>query len=216
LAGDTSSGKSAFALAVALRASEAGHVTQLLTGELSPERVMERAVSIEARVPIDALRRGALGEEQRVAAVSAALALRDRAPEVAALPQGDLPAAADLLRRTLDLELAIVDSLPCLASGSAPLAEELADRVRRLKALALELDAVVLVTAPISAEVRSRSDQRPILEDLGALGALRHHADVVLGLFREEQYHADRGIEGAAELHLLKNRNGPTAYVDLY
>lgn len=216
LAGDTASGKSALALAMALRASEAGHVTHFLSGEMSPERVMERAVSIEARVPMDALRRGTLDEEQRVAAVSAAIALRDRAPEVAALPQGDLPAAADLLRRTLDLELAVVDSLPCLAAGAAPLAEELADRVRRLKALALELDAAILVTAPISAEVQSRSDQRPILEDLGALGALRHHADVVLGLFREEQYQADRGIEGAAELHLLKNRNGPTGYVDLY
>jgi replicative DNA helicase len=216
LAGDTASGKSALALGMALRATEAGHVTQLLSGELSPERVLERAVALEGRVPVDELRRGALNEERRLAAATAALALRDRAPEVAALPPGDLPAAADLLRRTLDLELAVVDSLPCLAAGRAPLAEELANAVRRLKALALELEAVVLVTTPISGGVQSRRDQRPILDDLGALGALRHHADVVLGLFREELYQADRGIEGAAELHVLKNRNGPTGYVDLY
>ncbi|HEX5581595.1 MAG TPA: DnaB-like helicase C-terminal domain-containing protein, partial [Gemmatimonadaceae bacterium] len=55
LAGDTSSGKSALALAVALRASEAGHVTHLLSGELSPERVLERALAIEARVSVDEL-----------------------------------------------------------------------------------------------------------------------------------------------------------------
>jgi replicative DNA helicase len=29
-------------------------------------------------------------------------------------------------------------------------------------------------------------------------------------------YQADRGIEGATELLVLKNRNGRTGYVDLY
>ncbi|HEY0970410.1 MAG TPA: DnaB-like helicase C-terminal domain-containing protein [Gemmatimonadales bacterium] len=216
LAGDTSSGKSALALAFALRASEAGHVTHLLSGELSPERVLERAVAIEGRVSVDELRRGGLDDERRAAAAAAALALRDRAPDVDALPAGDLDAAADLLRRALDLELAVVDPLPALARGAAPLAEEMADVVRRLKALALELDAAVLVTTPLAGPVRDRTDQRPTLDDLGALGTLRQHADVVLGLYREELYQADRGIEGAAELHLLKSRNGPTGYVDLY
>ncbi len=216
LAGDTSSGKSALALAFALRASEAGHVVHLLSGELSPERVMERAVALEGRVSVDELRRGGLDDERRAAAAAAALALRDRAPDVDSLPTGDLDAAADLLRRTLDLELAVVDPLPSLARGAAPLAEEMADAVRRLKALALELGAAVLVTAPLAGPVRERADPRPTLGDLGALGALAQHADAVLGLFREELYQADRGIEGAAELHLLKNRNGATGYVDLY
>ena len=216
LAGDVASGKSALALAVAIRASEAGHVTQLLSGEHTPARVLERAVAIEGRVPVDDLRRGTLADERRAVVATAALALRDRAPDVASLPAGDLAAATDLLRRTLDLELAVVDSLPCLARGAAPLHEEMADQVRRLKALALELDAAILVTAPLAGPVRGRHDPRPTLDDLGALGAVATHADVVLGLFREEQYQADRGIEGATELHVLKNRGGPTGYVDLY
>ena len=53
--------------------------------------------------------------------------------------------------------------------------------------------------------------------DLGALGAPAQHADVVLGLFREELYPALQGAEGATELSILKNRNGPSGmYVDLY
>jgi replicative DNA helicase len=39
----------------------------------------------------------------------------------------------------------------------------------------------------------------------------------VLGLFREELYPALQGAEGATELSILKNRNGPSGmYVDLY
>ena len=88
--------------------------------------------------------------------------------------------------------------------------------MRDLKALALELDVALLVTAPLAAPVHGRADPRPRLDDLGARGALAQHADVVLGLFREELYQADRGIEGATELRLLKNRNGATGWVDLY
>ena len=42
---------------------------------------------------------------------------------------------------------------------------------------------------------------------------------MVLGLFREEMYAGDAGdrsLDGATELLVLKNRNGPTGWVDLY
>jgi replicative DNA helicase len=38
----------------------------------------------------------------------------------------------------------------------------------------------------------------------------------VLALFREGMYDSARGIEGATELLVRKNRNGDTGYVDLY
>jgi replicative DNA helicase len=57
---------------------------------------------------------------------------------------------------------------------------------------------------------------RPTLSDFGALGAVKQHADVVLGIFREEMYENARGIDGATELHILKNRHGVTGYVDLF
>jgi replicative DNA helicase len=57
---------------------------------------------------------------------------------------------------------------------------------------------------------------RPALDDFGALGAVKQHADVVLALFREELYQPAPGQEGASELAVLKNRHGGTSYVDLY
>ena len=38
----------------------------------------------------------------------------------------------------------------------------------------------------------------------------------MLGVFREELYNSIRDVEGAAELHVLKNRNGALGYADLY
>jgi replicative DNA helicase len=55
-----------------------------------------------------------------------------------------------------------------------------------------------------------------MLDDFSARGAVKERADVVLGMFREGMYDNARGIEGATELLVRKNRNGATGYVDLY
>ena len=62
----------------------------------------------------------------------------------------------------------------------------------------------------------ARPDRRPQLDDFGALGAVKHHADVVLALYREAMYDSARDIEGATELLVRKNRHGSVGYVDLY
>ena len=67
-----------------------------------------------------------------------------------------------------------------------------------------------LATAP------GRPDPRPTLDDLGGLGAIKQNADLVLAIYREEMYRPGQGVEGATELIVAKNRNGPTGFVDLY
>lgn len=76
--------------------------------------------------------------------------------------------------------------------------------------------AAIVALSALAHSVRGRVDPRPRLEDLGGLGAIRQHADIVIGLFREELYGEHPDTRGAAELHVLKNRNGPTGFVDLY
>ncbi|HUR93679.1 MAG TPA: DnaB-like helicase C-terminal domain-containing protein, partial [Gemmatimonadales bacterium] len=70
--------------------------------------------------------------------------------------------------------------------------------------------------AQLPAHRADRPDPRPALDDLGALGAIKQSADVVLGIYREEMYRPGQGVEGATELIVAKNRNGPTGFVDLY
>ena len=88
--------------------------------------------------------------------------------------------------------------------------------MRDLKLLAVESDIALIVTTQLTELPRDRADMRPRLTDYGALGAIGEHADVVLGLFREEMYDSARGIDGATELIVNKNRNGGTGYADLY
>ena len=88
--------------------------------------------------------------------------------------------------------------------------------VRALKALAVERNLAALVVAQLPRHRAQRPDPRPTLDDLGGQGTIKQHADVVLAIYREEMYRPGQGVEGATELIVAKNRNGPTGFVDLY
>ena len=214
LGGDVGSGKSAFALALAMRAAQQELRVSFYSGEMTAERLLERALAIEGRVRVDDLRQGVENEKARASVGAAAVRLREVMPRLEVLPAGGVAALADDLEGT-KTDLLLVDSLQWLAAGIRNNEEELADAVRRLKTLALDLRAAVVVTAQLP-HLAARDDRRPTLDDFGALGAVKHHADVVLALFREDMYDRRREIEGATELLVRKNRNGSTGYVDLY
>lgn len=216
IGGDTASGKSALSLAFAVRMSLAGAQTVFLTAEMSGERVLERILAIEARTRIDDLRQGTLDDVARANAGAIALRLREHLPVVDRIPSGGVGAIPGLLDAVPRADVLFVDGLATLAAESeGALDERIARVVRDLKALAVELDAVIVATAP-ARDLEGRSDRRPMLDDFGARGAIKEHADVVMALFREDMYSPARDIQGATELIVRKNRNGPTGYVDLY
>src|SRR2546430_7752996 len=64
LGGHVGSGKSALALAIALRASE-HHSVAYFSGEMTPHRLIERVLAMEGRGSVDKLRQGTLGELAR-------------------------------------------------------------------------------------------------------------------------------------------------------
>lgn len=217
LGGDVGSGKSALALAIALRVSETGLSTLYLTAEMEADRVLERALAIEGRARIDDLRRGTLDESTRASVGAAAVRLRDNALRIERSPApGTDGVVAERIAEARDAALVVIDPLQALATGTRQRDEDLAAAVSRLKALAMDQHIAILLTAHLPALVRERHDVRPQLDDFGTLGAVKQHADVVLGLFREEMYQAGNGVEGATELIVLKNRNGGTGYADLY
>ncbi|MCX5760499.1 MAG: AAA family ATPase [Gemmatimonadetes bacterium] len=217
LGGDVQSGKSALALAMALRMAQGGVSAVFYTGEMSGERVMERALAIEGRTRVDDLRRGSMDDFTRASVGGAAVRFRDALPTVTAFPPGGgVEALSAEIRRTLDVQVVVIDSLQGLAGGARAQDEELAAAVRVLKALAIELDVAMLLTCQLPDLKSDRADPRPVLDDFGVQGAVKQHADVVLAIFREEMYHPGYGVEGATELLVRKNRNGNVGYVDLY
>src|SRR5437879_12808803 len=83
----------------------------------------------------------------------------------------DLETAFERLAPLRDLALVLVDYLqlvPAPASGArGPQDEELAQVLRRLKAVALERQVAVLVVAQLPKFHREREHRRPPLDDLG-------------------------------------------------
>ena len=74
----------------------------------------------------------------------------------------------------------------------------------------------VIAISQLSRAPESRSDHRPLLSDLRESGALEQDADVVILLFRADQYpDAKPEDENVAELHVAKQRNGPTGTIKL-
>jgi replicative DNA helicase len=216
LGGDVASGKSALALAFAIRASVLGARVAFLTAEMTVERVLERIIAIEARAKVDDLRQGTLDENTRATAGGVAVRLREHLPIVERVsPGAGAEAVGALLEELPQVDLVVVDSLDALTKEARTGDEELATAVRYLKDLALDRDACILTLASLPGLIE-RPDRRPTLDDFGALGSVKQVADVVLGLFRQDMYEPSRDIAGATELLIQKNRNGPTGYVDLY
>lgn len=224
LGGDIGAGKSALALGIALRVAQQELGVAYFSGEMDDERLMERALAIEGRVAVDDLRAAKLSDQTRAGIGAAAVRLRG-------LPLTMLPLAGenfDTVFERLDplrqIGLVVVDYLQLVPPPSeegrlgprATQDEDTALVLRHLKALALARQVALLVVAQLPRFKAERDDPRPTLDDYGVLGAAKQHADVVLSIFREEMYNPGGGVEGATELIVAKNRNGPTGFIDLY
>ncbi|MDZ7631379.1 MAG: DnaB-like helicase C-terminal domain-containing protein [Gemmatimonadaceae bacterium] len=215
LGGDAGAGKTALSLGIAIRAAVAGYGVLILTHEAREEQCWERLVTAESGVTQIAMRTGVLPAGAADALKSAADVLRrlpitvERAPHTPALlterlEGADLPA------------LVIIDGLAGLDQPPRPVAEAQAQAVRLAKRVAVEQDAAVLLTAPLTADRTLRPPPRPILNDFGGLGSAASVADVVLGVFREGLYDDAPDVAGAFEVHVLKHRAAPGTFTDLY
>ena len=213
LGGDDGAGTSALALGIALRCAKRA---LLCTGEMHVERVYERALAIAARVSLDALRHGVVEDTERTRVSAATVTLRDYAPVVERLTQRGIADVAGALDSLPDASLVIVDGLEALLEHGQHRDEALAWTVLTLKRMALERHIALVVVSHLPMLDRQRTNRRPRLTDFGVHGAIGTHADVVLGLYREDMYDADLGVAGATELIVLKQREGPLGYADLY
>jgi len=220
LGGDIGSGKSALALGLAVRTAQQGTGVALLSGEMDEERLMERALAIEGRATVDELRSAKLNDQTRAGIGGAAVRLRDLPLTALPLAARDFETAAERLDSLRGLGLVVVDYLQLVPSprgvARSTQDEDLALVLQRLKALALERQVALVVVSQLPRFDAKRPNARPALDDFGHLGAIKQHADVVLGIYREEMYNPGHGVDGATELIVLKNRNGPTGFVDLY
>jgi replicative DNA helicase len=221
-----SMGKTSFVLNIA---QHIGTSTDMTVGffslEMSKEQLFMRMLTSEARIDAHRFRTGYLNEKDygRLSHALGTLAeARVFIDDTASIGVLEMRAKARRLKAEHGLHLLIIDYIQ-LMQGRGRFESrqaEIASISRSLKGLAKELSVPIVALSQLSRASETRADHRPQLSDLRESGALEQDADVVMFIYREEQYrdadgNANQDAEGTAEIIIGKQRNGPVGTAKL-
>jgi len=214
-----SMGKTAFALGILTHVGAVVKRPALFFSlEMSKLELTERILASTARIDSAKLRTGDLSEADWSRAQDAFTYLQtakvfiDDNPVLTVM---DVRARARRIKQQNgDLGVVIIDYLQLMTNRgrSENRQVEVSEMSRSLKILARELGCPVIALSQLSRALEARQDKRPMMSDLRESGSLEQDADVVLFLFRPEQYAQEVPNEQKAEAEVIvgKNRNGPT------
>ena len=221
IAGRPGQGKSGFLLSVAKNAAllHKKHVA-IFSLEMSNGQLAERLISQETGIDSQRIRTGKLQEGEwplfthAIEVFSDTHIYLDETPAISPL---QLRTKCRRLHMEFGLDLVIVDYLQ-LMSGDTHTdnrVQEVSSISRNLKVLARELNVPVLAAAQLSRAVEQRTDKRPVLSDLRESGSLEQDSDIVMFIYRPDQYEKDTVKQNVAEIIVAKHRNGPVGSVEL-
>ena len=221
IAGRPGQGKSGFCISVAKNASQLHkkHVA-LFSLEMSNDQLVQRLVAQETGIDSQRLRLASLHDDEWPIFTQAVSVLGDThiyLDDTPAITPLQLHTKCRRLHMEVGLDLIIVDYLQ-LMTGDVRIenrVQEVSYISRNLKALARELKVPVLAAAQLSRAVESRRPPRPILSDLRESGSLEQDSDVVMFIYRPDQYEEDTLKQNIAEIIVSKHRNGPVGSVEL-
>ena len=215
-------GKTSFALGMAGHAALEAHRPVLFFSlEMSRIELTQRLLCSEARVDSTKVRNGRLNEDDwrrishAIGRLGEANLWIDDNPNVTVM---EIRSKARRLQSKVgQLGMIVVDYIQLMSgrSGAESRQVEVAEISRGLKILARELECPVVALAQLNRGLEQRADKRPMLSDLRESGSLEQDADVVVFLYRDEQYNADSPDRGTAEVLVAKHRAGPTGMVRL-
>ncbi len=194
--------------------------------EMSSQQLVQRLLCSRARVNLQKVRDGFLGERDFPSLTAAASKLAEAKifiDDSASLTILELRAKARRLKAQQNVQLIIVDYLQLLRSTSRRAQDnrqlEISEISAGLKGLAKELKIPLIVVAQLNRQPEARSGGKPRLSDLRESGSIEQDADLVGLLVRPEIYEEDEEARaekaGEAEFILAKQRNGPVGEIPL-
>ena len=193
--------------------------------EMSKDQLVDRLLAAEAEVDLWRMRTGRLtddGEHNDFERIGHAMGRLADAPifidDSASSNIMEIRTKARRLQAEHDLGLIVVDYLQLMEGRNTEnRVQEVSEISRALKSLARELNVPVLALSQLSRAVESRNPPIPQLSDLRESGSIEQDADVVMFIYREDQY-KDKSSKKPhiADILIKKHRNGPTGSIELY
>jgi replicative DNA helicase len=221
LAGRPGMGKTALALNIAEHVGcDAGRTVAVFSLEMSKAQLFMRLLAGRARVDGQRLKSGRLMQAD-YGKIAGAMEHLAPAPifidDSASIGLVEISARCRRLAADTGLDLVVIDYLQLMRTdeGRYTNREQAIARISRgLKVLAKDLRVPVIVLSQLSRATETRSNHRPQLSDLRESGAIEQDADVVLFVYRDEQYGGGDAFDAArsdstAEIIIGKQRNGP-------
>jgi replicative DNA helicase len=216
-----------------------GGVCAFFSLEMSADQLAMRMLAEVSGVSGDRLRKGEIDAMEFGRVRDAAIEIQD-APfyidDTGGITLAKLTARARRLKRTVGLDLLIVDYLQLITMGGSARVDNRVQEVsaitQGLKALAKELSIPVIALAQLSRQVENREDKKPQLADLRESGSIEQDADMVMFIYRESYYLSRLepregteehfkwqeqmdSVKGLAEIIIGKQRHGPIGTVKL-
>jgi len=225
LAGRPSMGKTALALNIAENvAIDQKLPVAIFSMEVSSEQLTTRLIGSVGKVDAKKLRSGQDLDDDDWEKLTDSLGQLNDAPifidQGGALNSYELRARARRLQRQEgQLGLIVIDYIQLMSAAGGRQNENRATEVseisRSLKSLAKELNVAIVALSQLNRSLESRPDKRPMMSDLRESGAIEQDADVILFIYRDDQYNEDSPDKGLAEIIISKQRNGPTGKIKL-
>jgi replicative DNA helicase len=221
IAGRPGQGKTGFLLSVAKNAALTHKKkVAIFSLEMSNEQVVQRLIAQETGIDSQRLRTGKLTEQEwplfthAIEVFSDTKIFLDDTPAITPL---QLRTKCRRLHMEYGLDLILVDYLQLMGGDqrNENRVQEVSYISRNLKILARELNVPVLTAAQLSRAVEQRTDKRPVLSDLRESGSLEQDSDIVMFIYRPDQYEKDTVKQNVAEIIVAKHRNGPVGSVEL-
>lgn len=212
-------GKTSFALNLSMNvARKSGKNVAIFSLEMSMEQIVQRMLSIEAKVDSHKLRTGLLEHAEWMSLAESADLLSVMNIVLSEATGITVPQMKAQLRRVKDLGMVVIDYLQLMDSPTKSDNRVLviSEITRSLKLMAKELNVPVLLLSQLNRAVETRPDKHPQLSDLRESGSIEQDADIILFLYNEYYYLKEKAERpNITECIIAKNRHGETGKIDL-
>ena len=226
IAGRPSMGKTALALNLSLNILRESKLPVLFFSlEMSKEQIIYRLLSIEANINQTRLKSGKLYKDdwlklnKIIKVMSKIPFFIDDMPNLSI--QGIQSKIKTILFEQGQIGLIIIDYLQLMQNTRSKMenrVQEISIITRSLKNIARQFSIPIIALSQLSRNVENRIDKKPILSDLRESGSIEQDADLVLMLYKNQDFHKKQNqIQDyyLTELIIAKQRNGPLGNIKL-